>query len=121
MQYTKYRNDEPIRFHSNQTARMSQQQSTAARASAAPSIATAGGAGGLFLDVRDRKLAQRILDDLADHVQLVVARYGLQVRPVFSVNAVPRRFFARLDHVEHGNLVRVTCQCIPALDAVMRE
>src|SRR5712692_8685818 len=119
MQYTKYRNDEPIRFHSNQTARMSQQQSTAARASAAPSIVTVGGAGGLFLDVRDRKLAQRILDDLGD--LLVVARYGLQVRPVFSVNAVPRRFFARLDHVEHGNLVRVTCQCIPALDSVMRE
>ena len=74
-----------------------------------------------MLDVRDRKLAQRILDDLTDHVQLVVARYGLQVPPVFSVNGVPRRFFARFDHVEHGNLVRVTCQCIPALDSVVRE
>ena len=56
-------------------------------ASAAPSIATAGGAGGLFLDVGDHNPAQRILDDLANHVQLVVARYGLQVLPVFSANA----------------------------------
>jgi hypothetical protein len=59
-------------------------------ASAAPSIATAGGAGGLFLDVRDHNPAQRILDDLANHVQLVVARYGLQGLPVFSANAIPR-------------------------------
>jgi len=75
----------------------------------------------LFLDVRDPNPARCILDDLADHVRLVVARHGLQVPPMFSVNGVPRRCFARLDHFEHGNLVRVTCQGVLALDSVMRQ
>jgi hypothetical protein len=94
MQYTKY----------------SRELKIAARASAAPSIATTGGAGGLFLDVREITRRNASLVDLANHVQLVAARYGLQVFPVFSVNAIPQRSFFRLDHVEHGNLVRVTCQ-----------
>jgi hypothetical protein len=50
-------------------------------------------------DVRDPNPTQCILDDLADHVQLVVARYGLEVPAGSSVNGIPRRFFARLNHV----------------------
>ena len=53
MQYTKY----------------SRELKIAARASAAPSIVTFGGAGSLFLEVRDRNPVQRILDDLADQVR----------------------------------------------------
>ena len=66
-----------IRFHSNQTRPDKSAEihlRSTARASAAPSIVTVGGAAGLFLDVRDRNPAQRILNGLADHVQLVVAR-----------------------------------------------
>jgi len=65
------------RFQSNQTRPDKSAEiplRSTARASAAPSIVTVGGAACLFLDVRDRNPAQRILNDLADHVQLVVAR-----------------------------------------------
>jgi hypothetical protein len=69
-------NETRLDFTATRPARISQQKSTYAppRASTAPSIVTFGGDAGLFLDVRDRNPAQRILNDLADHVQLVVAR-----------------------------------------------
>ena len=90
-------------------------------ASAVLRVATVAGAGGLFLEVGDRNAPQRILDDFADHAQLTVTRNRLQIAPVLSVYAVPRYSFARPDHIEHGNLVRVTYQCVPTPDSVMRE
>ena len=56
------------------SSRLSRHLRSAARASTAPSIVTVGGDAGLSLEVRDRNPAQRILNGLADHVQLVVAR-----------------------------------------------